>query len=330
MDHSSLSVPCTGTPPIPWAGRILSAIRAANNLKQRQKYMYINKKKIVLSLVSLSMMLASLALTSGLLGKGVHSIFAQTTGVTVTDFNIPSSWAPWGTAFDSSGNVWVAIPGCDPAPTCNSNTPPGKIAEYNPASSNWIATYQLPSGFAQPLFLAFDAQGNLWFPMPMANSIGMLNLHTSTFQQWSVPTAGSGPWDIAIDHNGKVWFTEHYSNKIGKFDPATKNFMEIATPASNSQPYGIMVDSSNNVWFTENNSSVALIGEYTTGGVLNEYKIRASPPGGLTPHLITEDTSGNIWWTEGFVSMLGRLKVSQAVPGTNQGVTEYAYPTSCN
>ncbi|TMF42592.1 MAG: hypothetical protein E6I32_17695 [Chloroflexi bacterium] len=292
--------------------------------------MYIYKKKVVLSLVSLGVMLASLALTSGLLGKGVHSIFAQSNGVTVTDFYIPSGQEPWGTAIDGSGNVWVAIPGCDPAPTCNSSTPPGKIAEYNPANSNWITTYQLPPGFAQPLFLAFDAQGNLWFPMPMANSIGMLNLHTSTFQQWPVPTASSGPWDIAIDHNGKVWFTEHYTNKIGEFDPATQNFKEVATPASNSQPYGIVVDSSNNIWFTENNSSVALIGEYTAGGVLNEYKIRTNPPGGLTPHLITVDPGGYIWWTEGFVSMLGRLKISQAVPGTNQGVTEYAYPTSCN
>lgn len=292
--------------------------------------MRIDKRKIVLSLVALSMILVSLALASGLLGRGIRSTFAQSSGVTVNDYYIPSGQDPWGTAFDSSGNVWVAIPGCDPAPMCNSSTPPGKIAEFNPANSNWIATYQLPSGFAQALFLAFDAQGNLWFPMPMANSIGMLNLRTSTFQQWAVPTASSGPWDIAIDHNGKIWFTEHFTNKIGEFDPATQQFKEVATPASNSQPFGIVVDSSNNVWFTENNSSVALIGEYTTGGVLNEYKIRASPPGGLTPHLITVDPSGNIWWTEGFVPMIGRLKVSQAVPGTNQGVTEYAYPTSCN
>src|SRR6266487_991121 len=106
--------------------------------------------------------------------------------------------------------------------------------------------------------------------------------------------------------------------------------MEVTTPASNSQPYGIVVDASNNVWFTENNQSVALIGEYTSGGKLQEYKIRSSLPGGLTPHLITVDPNGNIWWSDGWVGTIGELKVAQAVPGTTNGVTEYTYQKVCN
>jgi len=89
------------------------------------------------------------------------------------------------------------------------------------------------------------------------------------------------------------------------------------------------VDSANTIWFTENNLAVGLIGEYTAGGQLQEYKIRNSPVNGLTPHLITVVPGGNIWWTEGWVGMLGELNVAQATPGTNNGVTEYAYPHSC-
>jgi len=287
------------------------------------------KRKILLSFVVLGTLLASLALAFNMFGTGIQRSFAQSLGVTVNDFWMNSGQEPWGMTFDSKGNVWVAVPGCDPSPTCSTTTPPGKIEEYNPAASSWIVTYQLPSGYAQPLFLAFDAQGNLWFPMPMSNSIGMLNAQSKTFQQFPVPTAGAGPWDIAIDHNGKIWFTEHYTNKIGKFDPSTQTMTEISTPASNSQPYGIVVDASNNIWFTENNSSVALIGEYTSGGTLKEYKIRNSLVSGLTPHLITVDPGGNIWWTEGWVAMIGELNIKQATPGTNNGVTEYGYPATC-
>ena len=289
----------------------------------------MDKRKILLSFIVLGSLLVSLALAFNMFSKGIQHSFAQSSGVTVTDFWINGGQEPWGVTFDSKGNVWVAVPGCDPSPTCSTTTPPGEIEEYNPAASSWIATYQLPSGYAQPLFLAFDAQGNLWFPMPMANSIGMLNLQSKTFQQFSVPTAAAGPWDIAIDHNGKIWFTEHYTNKIGEFNPSTQTMTEISTPASNSQPYGIVVDASNNIWFTENNSTVALIGEYTTGGTLNEYKIRNNPPSGLTPHLISVDPNGNIWWTEGWVGMIGKLNIAQAAPGTNNGVTEYAYPATC-
>ena len=271
----------------------------------------------------------SLALAFSMFGNETQHTFAQSLSVSVSDFNIMSGQEPWGTTFDSKGNVWVAVPGCDPSPTCSPSTPPGKIEAYNPAASSWIATYQLPSGYAQPLFLAFDAQGNLWFPMPMANSIGMLNPVAKTFQQISVPTSGAGPWDIAIDQNGKIWFTEHYTNKIGELDPSTDTITEISTPASNSQPYGIVVDASNNIWFTENNSAVALIGEYTSGGVLNEYKIRNTTSVNLTPHLITIDPTGNIWWTEGWAGKIGELKATKAVPGTKTGVTEYAYPRIC-
>ena len=289
----------------------------------------MDKRKTLLSFIVLGFLLASLALAFNMFGTGIQHSFAQSPGVTVTDFWMNGGQEPWGTTFDGKGNVWVAVPGCDPSPTCSASTPPGKIEEYNPAASSWIATYQLPSGYAQPLFLAFDAQGNLWFPMPMSNSIGMLNPQAKTFQQIPVPTSAAGPWDIAIDHNGKIWFTEHYSNKIGELDPSTQTITEISTPASNSQPYGIVVDASNNIWFTENNSAVALIGEYTSGGTLNEYKIRNNPPGGLTPHLISVDPNGNIRWTEGWVAMIGELNLAKATLGTNNGVTEYAYPVTC-
>src|SRR6266700_2459089 len=242
----------------------------------------MDKRKILLSFVALASLLASLALAFNMFGTGTPRGFAQSPGVTVTDFWINGGQEPWGITFDSKGNVWMAVPGCDPSPTCSASTPPGKIEEYNPAASSWIATYQLPSGYAQPLFLASDAQGNLWFPMPMSNSIGMLNPQTKIFQQIPVPTSAAGPWDIAIDHNGKIWFTEHYSNKIGELDPSTQTITEISTPASNSQPYGIVVDASN-----------------------------------------------NIWWTEGWVAMIAELNIAKATPGTNNGVTEYAYPATC-
>jgi streptogramin lyase len=75
---------------------------------------------------------------------------------------------------------------------------------------------------------------------------------------------------------------------------------------------------------------VALIAEYTNQGKLLEYKIRNSVDNNLTPHLIAIDKNGTIWWTEGFVGMIGELNISQATPGTNNGVHEYVYPQICS
>jgi streptogramin lyase len=264
-------------------------------------------------------------------GCSVFSVFStqvHASSYLETEIAVLSGTNPAGTAFDASGNIWIAVPGCNPFNTCSS-APPGKLEEYNPNTNTWTIL-TLPAGFAQPLYVAFDASRNIWFPMSQGNTIGEYNPHSHTCQQWSVPTSNSGPWDITIDHNGYIWFTEKFVNKIARFDPVNHTFMEVATPAKNSNPYGITVDSSNNIWFTENNGSVALIGEYTSSGQLKEYKIRNTLPGtNLTPHLIAVDPNGNIWWTEGLVGEIGELNVSQAQAGTNQGVTEYRYPRSC-
>src|SRR5579862_387894 len=113
-------------------------------------------RKTLLAIVTLVTLVASVTLAFSTMSKNIRPSFAQAAGVTATDVYVPSGNAdPWGTTFDSKGNVWVALPGCDPSPTCGSTTPPGKIAVFNPAHSAWTATYQLPAGYGQPLFLAF-------------------------------------------------------------------------------------------------------------------------------------------------------------------------------
>jgi streptogramin lyase len=289
--------------------------------------MSYKSKKILLTLAASSLIISSIMFV---MVTALHSqaASAQLT-MSATDYYTPGS-DPWGTAFDSSGRVWVALPGCDFAPSCPANTPPGKIALFNPASHSWATTVSLPSGYGQPAFVALDHSGNVWFTMPVTNTIAVYHPGANTISSWTVPTSGAGPWDLAIDSQGLIWFTEHYSNKIGSFDPSSDTFHEVATPASNSNPYGITIDASNNVWFTENTDSVALIGEYTQGS-LKEYKIRntATAGTGLTPHMISVDPNGNIWWSEGWVSSIAELKIASTQPGTNNGVTEYHYTPSC-
>jgi streptogramin lyase len=283
-------------------------------------------KRILSSLLAVTLLIASIVLA--FVGP-LHRTSAQAAAPTLTDmYTQGGGWDPWGTAFDSTGRVWIATPSCDPSPQCGSTTP-GQINVYNPQFNAWPVSYKFPAGFGQELFLAFDKSGRVWFPMPMSNSLGMFDPSTNTFNQWAVPTPGAGPWGVAIDSNGVVWFTEHYANKIGSFNPTTHTFTEIATSQANSQPYGITVDSANNVWFTENNSSVALIGEYTAQHSLHEYKIRTGSTNGLTPHLITTDHKGNVWWSEGWPGAIGKLVIAAAVPGTTAGVTEYLYKPTC-
>src|SRR5919197_349079 len=228
---------------------------------------------------------------------------------------------PWGTATDSSGNIWFAEPGCDFAPSCSSNTPPGQIGRLDP-SSGAVKYYPLPgiSG-NQPIFLAFDGSGDLWFTTPNNSMIGEFRPSTETFiGQWPV-TAGSGPWGLAFA-NGQIWYTEHFASAIGRVGPPLHDHQDFPTPSANSNPYGITANG-DRIWFTENNSDVDRVAVLDTANpnAISEYPI-VRPLSG-TPHLIATDANGRPWWTEGFSNTIATLDPAAATPGscgTSSGV----------
>jgi streptogramin lyase len=240
---------------------------------------------------------------------------------------------PWGTAIDSSGNVWFAEPGCDFAPTCGAGTPPGQLGKIDP-SSGAVTFYTLPSiPGNQPIFVAFDGAGNLWFTTPNNSMIGEFSPSTGGFVgQWPV-TAGSGPWDLIVA-NGQIWYTEHLASAVGAFNPDTHAHQDFQTPSANSNPYGITANGGL-IWFTENNSSVDRVAvlDTTKNNVISEYPI-VRPLSG-TPHMIDVDRSGRPWWTEGFSNTIATLNPVGATPGscgttagTCTGIRRFEVPPS--
>jgi streptogramin lyase len=240
---------------------------------------------------------------------------------------------PWGMEIDSAGNIWFAEPGCDFAPACAAATPPGQIVKLDPATGAFTY-YTLPSiPGNQPIFVAFDDSGNLWFTTPNNSMIGEFRPSTGEFVgQWPV-TAGSGPWDLTFA-NGQLWYTQHFVSAVGRFNPTTHVHQDFQTPTANSNPYGIAADGAR-IWFTENNSSVDQVAVLDTGqnNAISEYPI-VQPPSG-TPHLIVVDANGHPWWTEGWSNTIATLDPAAATPGSCgsasgncKGVQRFTVPAS--
>ena len=147
---------------------------------------------VVLAVVTTSILFS----LSSIIGSRAQSSLASSIS-SFTDYFVPGV-NPWGTAFDGSGRVWVALPGCDFAPSCPSSTSPGKIALFDPGAQSWVTVVSLPTGYGQPIFVAVDKNGNIWFTMPVTNAIGMYDPVASTVSQWAVPTPGAGPWGLLL------------------------------------------------------------------------------------------------------------------------------------
>jgi streptogramin lyase len=243
---------------------------------------------------------------------------------------------PWGIALDRAGDIWFAEPGCDFESTCGAGSRPGQIGELE-LPSHRVALYTLPKIRGnQPIFVAFDQRGNLWFTTPDNDKIGEFDPVKRRFVgQWSV-TAESAPWDLVFAE-GRIWYTEYLGSAVGRFDPATHVHRDFPTPSADSEPYGIAAGGGL-VWFTENESSVDRVAVLDTLGhdAITEYPVVLPTSG--TPHMITIGPGGHPWWTEGFSGTIATLDPALATPGSCgttvgpcRGVSRFTLPpaTGC-
>ncbi len=255
--------------------------------------------------------------------------------------SLPGSF-PWGVGFDNRGNTWVAEPGCDETPVCSrgATSSNGAIAAVTNGPTV-VTNFQVPNqaGFSGPVFVKADGNGNVWFSMPTANTIGELlpnfsNPSASVWKAFPVNTPSAGPYDLTLDTHGNLWFTEILANQIGELNTATGTITETAIPSGVSKPYGIAGPdpTTGAIWFTENLPTDARVGSFmppATGALttssINEYLI-PSPGAGTTPHLIAYDGRGNIWVTGGFDGKVYQLAIASLKNGTSNGISSFATP----
>ncbi len=267
---------------------------------------------------------------------GASLIFSQSkahaTGITQT----ATAANPWGLVVDGSGHIWVAEPACDASPTCGT-PPPGVISEYNLADNTKVNDFHTNSNY-NPVFLALDSHGNVWFTDSTHNAIGELIPGSNTWAEYPLATSNAIPYDLVFS-NGNIWFTEFGASKIGFFNTTTHTFTENAIPTTNANPYGITVASNGSIWFTENNqTNPGTLGSFTptTSGTLAAGAISEHAITHKGPHLLTSDSHGNIWFTEGFNGYVGEYTAGQqdveynvAVGICSQG-TPGVTPTACS
>ena len=94
---------------------------------------------------------------------------------------------PWGVALDTAvQHLWIAEPGCDASPVCGSIPPQGAIGEYD-SNLNKINDFTPPTNsIYNPVFIALDKSGNLWFTDPTHGAIGELIPGGNTWAEYSI------------------------------------------------------------------------------------------------------------------------------------------------
>jgi streptogramin lyase len=151
-----------------------------------------------------------------------------------------------------------------------------------------------------PLGLAPDPSGNLWFTDDATPAIGLYNLATGkiTYPQNGGLRPDSVPRFIVADTKGAIWFTDAGATPaIGMINPKAKTIVEYNLQPG-SVPWNPAYDRVHNlVWFTDQRKPTGAIGvldpttkaitEYTTGLIHGSH-----------PVALVVDARGNVWFTD--------------------------------
>jgi virginiamycin B lyase len=131
---------------------------------------------------------------------------------------------------------------------------PAARAELTAVNRGLRIEYPVPNN---PLNLAVESPGRIWFTAPEGDAIGRLAVISEPEDpvirytiEYTVLEPGSEPFDLVFA-DGIVWFTERAGNRLGRIDVTTGKLTEYPIPTPNSAPTGIDVAPDGVVWFTE-------------------------------------------------------------------------------
>jgi streptogramin lyase len=153
--------------------------------------------------------------------------------------------------------------------------------------SGQFTEFPVPPAGADPLDVAVDANGTVWFTG--GGAIGRLDPADGTFTE--TPVTGD-PRFIAIASDGKVWFTDRFNHRVGYLDPSNKNQVtRFDTLTPNAGPLDIAAAPDGSMWFTQ--TLTGNVARITPDGTISEGRsVKNSEPFG-----ITIGPGGNPWYT---------------------------------
>ncbi|CAI9831150.1 Virginiamycin B lyase protein [Nitrosopumilaceae archaeon] len=158
----------------------------------------------------------------------------------------------------ATSGVVIGIPGTQPeqGPMQASADP----SEYYPveerprfcgtdeaSSTPYVTEYEIPTPCTNPVGIAVDGDGAVWFAQANTGSLGRFDPSNGTFTQLTNPSwqAGSATnsmmWGAAAAPDGSVWYTEDRFNSIWRYSASDDQYTRfaLANPGQNLLPQKI-------------------------------------------------------------------------------------------
>lgn len=188
-------------------------------------------------------------------------------------------------------------------------------------SNEYIQEFVIPSKCSEPVAIAVDQNGIVWFAESATRKIGKFDPNTKQFEEFPLPDAKeqekiapvASIWDMKFDKDGNLWFPDVIANAIWKFDPKRETFQVFKIPTTSqfgtSYPINFNFDDNGNIWFSEiYGKKIGMLdtanAKHNTSEGLREFVAEVDLE---TLGPLTLDDNGNIWFTALTYPVSGKL-----------------------
>lgn len=240
--------------------------------------------------------------------------FDPRTGVT-NEYKIPTKDSrPGGIAIDGKGRVWFVeqkgnkVGYLDPKalPALTANPPGTKPPANAPAGGTTTGsaaraapppielTFAIPTPGGHPGgSLVEDRLGRLWFPLMLANKVGVYDPRNGDYRDYEMPTDISMPVALDVDPAGDVWIAQFRGNRLARLAMDTGKVTDYEIPVPDALPSGVTIDERGSIWVSLlKQNRIARFDRETRA--FREYQL---PRADSMPLTVLADQRGNVWVT---------------------------------
>jgi virginiamycin B lyase len=100
---------------------------------------------------------------------------------------------------------------------------------------------------SEPVDIAVDGQGAVWFSQARANRIG--RYADGQFQEYPVTVPSAALTGLAVAPDGSIWFAMTRAGKLGRLRDG--QITEVSLPRDGARPISLAVDGTGRVWYAD-------------------------------------------------------------------------------
>jgi virginiamycin B lyase len=120
----------------------------------------------------------------------------------------------------------------------------GNIGEIDPEGH--ITLYPVPTDNAGPRLMHIDSEDRIWFGEDHAAKIGMFDIKTKQFKEWSDPIELNDDYDAVPDKAGYVWTGGMVTDIVTRLDPKSGEMTQFLLPQLDVNMRALDVDNMTN------------------------------------------------------------------------------------